>query len=669
MSRLPALRVQVLDPATLAVEATLDNSAHAPKAVAEHNGLGGVSVSVHNIDVDMAEMVDGRVLRAQILDDFDAGTYTTVGQGVYKREKSTTIALEPSDRRLTASALGMLWEFTQEIVEGPGPSPFDDKVRLDWTWPDLDRSAWTAAVQRSVVGDRSALPPDGLAGIPRNFPNPLAYWISPNAASGADPDGDWYAHFEYTSSEIETWVIYVTADDGFELALDNVPGDFRALDDTGDAAAYSWYWKVRVPAGDHSIDLHVRNLERDTENNCSMAAVAVARTILTEDGYDEEWIFTTSDSGWVCLDYGEPTPGVTPGIALSLLLPTGWSASFTDDEDSDGQTWDSGPMVLDAYESKWTLARRISDAGWCDIAADPETRTLHAWVSRGQNRPAATFANGTNIIRAEYDTDTSEQVTGLAVRDLFGWFMVGDDSGAVAKLNLGDISDRDEATRQGEAKLAELVEPLDSITLDVACLTAATTPGIGFDVGDTIQAPGRDGVSASWRVLAWTLTLNRLGGLDAKLQLNSLSRDRVERLERASKRSTAGTLGGRSLSAAPTSPFQQRAGKLVETTWEWSWSGAASDLDNLVGPPIRFDRPYRLQRFDLLANTANTGATEIDLLINGDVEATVTASSGSVDGESTFLVVVGPGDVATVEMTTQGGHDTATLTLVGSPMP
>lgn len=673
MARPPALRVQVLDSALTGVVATLDSSAHDLKAVSELNGLGGVSVSLATVDDQLADILDGRVLRAQVLDDFETGTYTTACQGIYKRSKATPVSRKGSDRTKEHTAPGMLWEFTQNSLEGPGPSPFDDKVRLDWSYPALDRSAWTPAVQRSVVGDRTALPPNGLGGLPRNFPNPLAYWIAPTVGSGSDPVGDWYAHFDYTSTDTETWVIYVTADDGFEAALDNVVGDFRALDDIGDAAAHTWYWKVRVPAGTHSIDLHVRNLARDTTNNCSLAAVAVARTVITDAGYDEEWIFTTSDSGWVCLATTATAPGVTTGTALNLLVPPGWSADFTDTTDSDGTTWASGPVIFDAYEDRWTLIRQLCDAGWCDVAADRETRTLHAWVSRGANQPAAAFLAGTNIELAEYTLDASEQATGLWVRDAYGWFLVGTDAGATPKFELGDISDRAEATRLAEAKLAELIDPVDAITLKVVCTGAATTPGLGFDVGDTIQAPGPDGVTAPWRVLQWSLGVGRDGRLEATVQLNSLLRDRVERLARAAKRTTSGALGGRSVSAAPVSPFQQRAGRLDEVVWEYTWNGPASDLDpaKLVGPPIDIDRPYRLQNINGLCNAATTGATAGALIINGSTVATVTFASGEVRTSETFLLVVGPGDVVTVELDagTLGDHNTGTLALVGSPMP
>lgn len=668
---LPALRFEVYDPTLTTKIADLDSSAHQFKVVGELDGLCGVSVDVANIDDQLAELIDGRVLRAQVLDP-DTEAYVTVGQGVYKRSKSVVISPKPSDRTTTANAPGLLWEFTQATLEGPGPSPFDDKVRLDWSWPDLDRSGWTAAVQRSVVGDTTALPPDGLGGLPRNFPNPLAYWIAPTAASGPDPVGDWYAHYEHTSTEDETWVIYVTADDGFELALDNVVGGFRALDDIGDAAAYSWYWKVRVPAGTHSIAAHVRNLARDTANNCSMLAVAVARTVITDDGYDEEWIFTTSDSGWVCLATTETPPGVTPGDALELLLPDGWSKSFTTTTDTAGTTWPTGPIILDAYEDYWTLVRRLADSGWCNVAANPSTRTLDAWVVRGDARPDAIF-DDLNIVRSEYGLDNSEVATGVWARDLYGWVLVGDDTGATPKFELGDVSERSETIRLATAKLDELSVPIDTITLDVICATAETAPGVGFYIGDTITAPDRDGTPTSWRVLQWTLGMGRDGRLEAKLQLNSLQRDRVERLERASKRSTSGALGGRSISAAPVSPFQQRAGRLQEATWTWSWNGKASELDSakLVGPPVQFDRPYRLQVIDALVNSATTGATSIALKVNGSTAATTVLPSGGLYERESFLVVVGSGDTAVVEIssTTRGDHDTGSVTLVGSPMP
>jgi hypothetical protein len=673
MSRPPALRVQVLDPTLTTVETTLDSTAHKLKAVSEMNGLGGVSVDLANSDAQLATLIDGRVLRAQVLTDFDAATYTTVAQGVYKRNNAIRQARKPTDKTTTATAMGMLWELTQTSLEGPGPSPFDDKVRLDWSWPGLDRTSWTAAVQRSVVGDTTALPPAGLAGLPRNFPNPLAYWIAPTAASGDDPVGDWYAHFQHTSSADETWVIYVSADDGFELALDGVVGGFRAMDDIGDAAAYSWYWKVRVPAGTHSIAAHVRNLARDTENNCSMLAVAVARTVITEDGYDEEWIFTTSSSGWVCLATTGTAPGVTPGEALDLLTPSGWSKSFTDTQDSGGTNWERTPIILDAYEDYWTLAKRLCDAGLCDVAADEEQRIVHAWATRGQDRPSAIFADGVNIERAEHGSDSSEQATGIWARDLYGWVLVGSDSGATPKFELGDIADRSETIRLATAKLAELSDPLDTITLNVVATSNATTPGVGFDVGDTIRAPGADGAESTWRVMQWTLGVGRDGRLEARIQLNSLMRDRVERLERASKRTTSGALGGRSVSAAPVSPFQQRAGRLDEITWVWSWSGPASELDSsrLVGPPVRFDRPYRLQVAEALVNSATSGATSIAVKVNGSTVATTLLAAGTTYERESFLVVVGPGDLAVVEMSdaTRGDHDSGSVTLVGSPMP
>lgn len=665
MSRTPALKLAVYNNAGTYQADIAATTRTAIKVVDEDNGLGGISVTVQPEDsTARALCVDGNLVHAQVLSDYEAGTYVTIARGIWKDDEVITSALKASDKRYTADAPGTLWELTQESLPGP-VAPFSDRVRYDWTWPDLDRSGWSAAVQRSVVGDRTETPPDGLAGLPRNFPNPLAYWIAPNVASGSDPVGDWFGAYEHTSVAEETWVIYAAADDGIEVALNGEVG-ISSIDDTGSAAADTWYWKVRMPAGTHTIAIRVRNLDNGIANNCTMAAVAVSRTVLTVDGYDEEWIFTTSTSGWVA-DRPASPPAPKLGIILAELLPAGWTRDFTDDDDSASNAWPEAPIILDAWEDKWSALQQVVDGGWCQIAAT-DVRELSAWTTRGTDRPGTVFTDGQNLIRAEHKTDGKGVATGLRVRDRYGWFLVGSATGATPRISFPDESDRDEATRRATAKLAELLEPDTTISVQVWCDSAATTPGLGFTTGDTIRCDGPAGTVETYRVVSWTLELGADGRLLARLQLNTLGRDRVQRLARAMKRLTSGSLDGRSLGAGPVSPFQQKAGRLGERVWTWSWSGAASDVGTTVGPPAEFDRPYRLQRLVIECVDGLTGTTTVSGDLNGSSIATVSLT-GATRNDSTFLSVAGPEDTFTVEMTAAGSHASGRIDLVGSPMP
>ena len=85
------------------------------------------------------------------------------------------------------------------------------EVRYDWTTADI--STWDAATRRSVVGDRTALPPTASPDSPTTCPTRSpAGWPRAAVPASADPVGVFYVGMDFTLDEDTFYVPYWLAD-------------------------------------------------------------------------------------------------------------------------------------------------------------------------------------------------------------------------------------------------------------------------------------------------------------------------------------------------------------------------------------------------------------------------------------------------------------------------
>lgn len=342
-----------------------------------------------------------------------------------------------SSRVVKLSGPGPAIDFQRTIVypeNGVGKRPRSTERKFDFSSAWLDDSSWTPSVYPTLTIGSAVVDVWGRYGPPVGWPDPLAGWIwsrFENVAFHEMPVGVCYFRRHFTLDEDKILAIYVSADDGFELYLDNVLL-LTGEPDPGASWENTYRRLIKCSSGDHILAVRAENYERGwTDNMFNIAGLAVTVFGLNSTAEDlgvGNFLFHTGlmpgspdpvPDGFICLDYPTTPPGFTIGRMLNILRYEAnaygypfkdWFFSFTDDEDSAGNPWDETNLTptLQVGSTVLDFLRQMEDyAVW---RVNGPTRTLDVFqISSGFPSSSAVFApeyvTGGNIENAEFSQE------------------------------------------------------------------------------------------------------------------------------------------------------------------------------------------------------------------------------------------------------------------------
>jgi hypothetical protein len=400
-----AVTAEVWNAANMSKVADLSTSTDGPLSadigrVANSEGIGSVEVLADNPGA--ASLTPRRCVRIK-----ENGTH--VGTFFIKRTREVVVdGGEEASQRITASGPGLLGRFDDAIVlpwVGAGKRPASRTRVFNWASPNLPVSGWTDTIYEQA---RTVLLWGGTR--PVNYLDPFAAWIWGAADATSHAAGSCYFRRTFTLSSDALFVPYLSFDDECELWLDGT----QLLSQTNSAEWDNWWWTwkapLRLPAGTHTIAAAVTNASSAGPGGFLLSGwLATEGGGIAEDGLvvltgapDAEPV-----GAWKCKAYPTTAPGWTPGRIIKTLLAeaqargslAGWTTSFDNDEDSDGNPWPEVPEF--SVNVGATVGRALADLAetWVDVDVSLSGTVLHAW-DKAEGRGSAsgvTYAAGTNV--------------------------------------------------------------------------------------------------------------------------------------------------------------------------------------------------------------------------------------------------------------------------------
>lgn len=385
--------VRVMDRDTpLAERAVLEERAAGAAWQEVLNSPGTGRVVVQNDDPDLAAVRYGDLLR------FELGGLARF-LAIAERKKRVEISRDEEVGELTEiSGRGTLARWARAVVypdTEPGALPFSDQRVFNFASPDLDDSAWAAAINT----------PQTLLGFtPQSWPDADAdyLWDRPVWQDGVPP-GDAYLRHWFTVADDVTGELWVDADDEFDAWIDGVFVQSDRFNPT--ELGVPEHTRLRLTAGDHLLAIRARNL------NALKAGVIVTVLELDATGAPVGVItHSTHSAGWKVLGYPPSPPGFTPGAVLRILLAdaqargalTGTTLGFTDTTDSAGVAW---PVTADlAFRAGTTLLAVLEQLAevYLELKPSPSTYRLDAYVTRGE-ATTVEFVEAESILELVHD--------------------------------------------------------------------------------------------------------------------------------------------------------------------------------------------------------------------------------------------------------------------------
>lgn len=499
------------------------------------NDTGSGQVTLDRVDGDLAHMVEGNIVRCFL--DGTAAFAWVVGP----MDQTTVAASEEAGEERTINGRGTLDVWREAIVYPdvtssavdfpalPDRKPSDTR-RFDFSAPLYDDSGWGAAV---VVPQ-----PASLAGVlPAGWPGTTAEWIWDALPDGSNnnPTGDVYFRHHFTLASDTTLTLHMTCDDGFEFFLDGqlVTSDLR----TQYLQLSTRSVTVKLIAGEHVIA--VRGVNGPGSGVDNPAAFVMVGYELGNDGDPTgSPVVLTSASGWVCLGYPADPPGMTAGEIIRILfeeaqargaLP-GVTLGFDDTNDSGSTAWPLAPDVALKIGTDYLAVLAQLTEVYCDVAMDPSSLELNAWVERG-SASGATFAIGTNLLGLTHRGGEHQTVTAVLGRYGDHWLEQTAGSGRRREsyMEMRDAASTAQAQRIVDAAMASRVDPVIATTAAFEPLSGVV-PIADFEVGDTVTVPNAALGSATLRVVSLSVSETDTD-YDFAVELGSLDRSRDDRMQ------------------------------------------------------------------------------------------------------------------------------------------
>lgn len=524
--------------------------------VLNDTGTGAVTVGLS--DPDLAHLAEGNIVRCY-LDGMVAFSWV-----VGPMDQSTVSAEEEAgeERRIVGRGTLGLWADAVVYPETSGSGitflPLSqrkatDTRRFDFAAAGYDDSSWLGAL---VVPPPPALEP--LDGTPSGWPLESQEWIWTRTRDGGNnhPSGECYFRHTFTVVSNTEATIYITADNGCELYLDGemLLSDMR----TPFLWAQSRSVNLTLTSGTHL--LAVKGLNHFAPSApVNPAGIALVVVRLDDEG-EAEAVLTSTGQGWRGVDYPAEPPGMTVGLILTKLFQeaqargalSGLSLGFSTTHDSAGAPWPNAPDVTMPVGTNYLeVIRKLSEL-YCDVAMDPGSLRLDAWVRKGTNRSGSVVFNvGDDITALTHRGGAQARTSAVLGRYADRWVeRTGGGERQEAYLELGSASSTAQAQRMIDAAQAERSTAIISTT--VGFEPEGRLPGATIRVGDDVSAPNAGLSSAVGRINSLSVSETD-DGYDYAVEIGSIEAELVDRLQRLARKTTSGALDGTFENAVPLS--------------------------------------------------------------------------------------------------------------------
>lgn len=464
---------------------------------------GAASLVLRGADADLAECVNGRVVRLAL----DA---TTVFAFLIEGRTQHTVAQGEDSRQLVElKGRGTMarWEALVVYPEGGvGGTLLGETRYFNFASPYFDASGW--ALVSAVDLD------DVLQPAPARWPNATTKKIRPGGSPLVDRDPEEFGvRSEFiTAGGDKTYRIFYTGDDGVDMFIDGV----RIA---SEVRPRMWQEPrqidVRLLDGTHLWALKGTNVDFPGLN---YSWVAAAIYEVGSDGTLGALVHET-DATWTGVQFGTTPPGFTPWEVLDILLTEAQARGAVPELtlagsatlDVDGAAWPTTPDIafrigLDGLG----VLRQLAET-YIDCAMDPTSMELQVWVHGTKGTASGVvLAPGVNLTEAVHEVGRAEMSVTLT-RWAGGWLET-EDAGLVAAhgrlegyVAQGAADSTAEATRVAEGLIDRMGRPAEK-------LTVAVRPAGGdeayadYITGDTLTAPDSNGNPATWRVKGFTVS-------------------------------------------------------------------------------------------------------------------------------------------------------------------
>ena len=630
---------------------------HGARILDQLDNEGSFVLNVQADDPNLALISKGNLLRVWV----DGAAVWT---GLIERRKKRPIG-QGAQRFTTLMGSGWVKLLDRLLVYPPGGLgrfPFGDERVFDWTAAAFDDSGWDPVVVTPANYGTSS----ENYGLPEGFPDGAAEWIWDEDSSGSVAAGTKYLRGAGTAVSTRVRELWGASDDTFEAYLQGI-----SVLRSNDTAYVGRTFAVELLVSSGAVQAAVR-----TTNLNALKAGQLLSLLTPLDDSEAPTLHT--DDTWLVKPDGAPL-GMNPGQILTILfaeaaargelVPT---VTFDDALDSNGNPWTIYEQLsVRIGDSVWDVLRQMVDLQMCEFRMSPDTFELNVYDADGAGGSSGLTLDSTNLTQLEFD-DEDIAATKLLVRWERGFTDV-EDTGLITAhgerggfLALGGVRSETAAEAQGASVLSRIGQRTTQTRAAYDPATRATEPygASGPEPGDSVTVPAIDGGTESQRVLEVEMSSDSTGLPVFTMGLNSLVLERAKRFEVTLRRLASGTLQGRSGTA--TIPYQPRPVQPREPLEEsWSYANA---VVLLIGVPKTFSRAIRTREMRVELGTASSsGDVTVDLLKNGTVVATVTVSSGDIQGYEPVEVVYSqrPADVMRVEVTGAGtGAEDITITVV-----
>lgn len=590
--------------------------------------------------------------------------------GRIKPQHRDIITRGGSPRWLEAKVPGILSEWADAPVLaafGPAVAPTSSTRTFNWACNEIDDSTWGSGwdTVAAVIGSD---------GRPWTFPDPVALRIWKTGATTlyarrrlSVTAGDITPIYGATAGPAQYWVGGIKVMDGETAPM---PSDEFAR-----RVAPQW-----ASTGDAVYGITSTELDGEA---WIAAAIYGITDILTDE------INTSTFLSHTGLVAGPLTPdpwkvsatpvGPTPGRIIRALLVeaqalgllTGWTLDFDDDDDSNGNAWDTVTEISFAVGS--TLLEALMHLAELEIdfsAPVDGTRVLSAyrWRERGTfhtspgTRPKLSGERyGTISGRLGNISELSHEYqdappTRLHVRWAEGTFFLG--SGNVMRsVDLSRYSSVEAAT----AAAQRIIDGGDSDAVGTSVVVAVQPrngddqPFVHYDIGDAVDCPDETGGIQTYRCVGITVESTSSANPRYAVELAEPLSEVSSRAWRWLNRVQPGGMGGLVEASSSTGDLISGVitGKLSEIrTIAFNLSG---DVVVSESDPWPAGQRVRMYRFSAALTTAGSTDTVIEIRRNGTAVHTITFPSTYTEHDG-FMggIYLVKGDVLTAAVTTAG---------------
>ena len=569
-------------------------------------------------------------------------------QGVVEQIDRVKLAAgEGADRVATVSGRGAMALLDQAVVypsRGVGSVPIEDVRTFSWVSPDFVDTAWPLAKQVNLQRDYASW----RAPLPWIWPDTTAYWIwgnLPTVNANSAPVGVCLFRKTFNLASAERVRIFCAFDNSGTLYVDGA--EMTAFS----SFATGRYVELEMSAGDHTIAARVQNFSNAAPPNpggfiAAIYTVGTAALLGT--------LVTNTDGTWSCLPYPATAPGYTHGQVIRLLLEEAGLSStisrdFSDEFDSGGEPWSAyREIAVQVGRSLLDVLLEMSST-YIDVAMAPGALTLRTWNrgDRGETRSVTLQQTADPATSDFLALDHSGRRTRLntALIRYAGGTTEEIDAASVtaygtkgAYLELGDIPGVAEAERVAAKLIESRALPAYQTTAQLHPRSAASTPYLAFEVGDTITCPDETGSNASMRVTSITLAEDGDGIIDWPVEMRDQQFETEERTNIWLRRMANGALFGGARVSSPAGtpdPVSQEVAALRVAEFSYDNSALAASLS----PRRPAEASGNMVEIYGELTTAGSTSTVVTVLLNDATLGTLTFAAGETEKDSPLSIV------------------------------